>query len=316
MMKNKYDLLQGIRLLDFTHSPSAVSCIRLLEAYGAETVKIPDTAAFISVDLNDFSGLVTDQPELIHDPDMGWDKFHMQKPDLVYSVISGFGIAGPYARHSSNDAVIQAESGMMSITGEENKAPTLCGAPITNYLGAYMGCIGTLMALIGAAKTGTGRLVDTSILDTQIFGMENLVSAYLKTGIIPHPIGNNYRLSAPVGVFSCKDGSLVISVATDSQWKNFCEVLDHPEWIADPRFSTVQQRLINYKEVNDLVSQVFFHYTYKELSERLQRKSCVYGQINTLDMVLKHPQFISRHKLSPTSDEKLTDLTVPFLVRQ
>lgn len=322
-MKNKIATtdfpLSGLRILEISETPRADICTLMLADYGAEVIKVHTGSSFLEdrcqyashnrgkmhITLNFTSpwhiaqlqelifsshAVVTDCPEILDLLHMGYWKIRHRIPHIVYTAITGYGLEGPYASKPSCDATIQAESGLMSITGTENGPPTLCGGPIADYLSACMGCIGTLTALLDAMRTGTGRLVDISSMDTILYGFENLFSSYLKSGLIPKPIGNNYRLSAPVGVFPCKDGEIVISVATDRQWKAFAEALEHTEWLEDARFETVQKRILNYRAINHLVVRAFSGYTYDELAHLLQKRRCIYGKVNTLPDVVSHPQ--------------------------
>lgn len=225
----------------------------------------------------------------------GYQAVRRSFSSVVYTLISAFGATGPFREHSFCDAVIQAESGVMSITGESGKEPVLTGSRIATYLAGCMGCIGTLMALLDTRRTGRGRFVDVSAMDTILFGLENQFSVSLKAGNIPGPLGNSYSLSAPVGVFPCLDGSVIISVATDAQWKAFAQVFGREDWLQDPRFATIQDRLLNRREINAETAAEFKKYSYEELTAMLQSRSCVYGRVNDFSDVAVHPQVAYRH---------------------
>lgn len=311
--------LKGMQVVDLGKTTPNAICSLMLADFGAEVVQViwddtpyQERVQFASQNrgkslfrlhadseteygrmrrlLASCDAVILDDPAVVSDNNFGYEAVRAKNSKVVYTVISGFGIGGPYGARSVNDEAIQAESGVMSITGEEGGKPLLCGGRIADHLSAYMGCIGTLMAVLDAMRTGNGRLVDVSSMDTLMFGLENQFSVYLKNGIVPEPIGNNYRLSAPVGVFPCKDGEMVISVATDSQWRAFSETLGHLEWICDPAYQTVQKRIANYKKVNSMVEEVFAGYTSEELMQKLQNRHCIYGRINTFLDVVSHPQ--------------------------
>ena len=111
-----------------------------------------------------------------------------------------------------------------------------------------MECSGTLMGILEAQKTGHGRRVDVSMMDSLIFCLENQFSSYLMTGKVPRPMGNSYASSAPIGAYKCKDGkSLMITVGTDAQWKTFCEALNQPQWYANEGWATMTQRAADYR---------------------------------------------------------------------
>ena len=151
------------------------------------------------------------------------------------------------------------------------------------------------MALIDAQRTGKGRKVDVSMMDSVLYGLENQFSLYLKSGKVPVPMGNHYALSAPVGDFLCRDGKkLMISVATDTQWRNFAEVLGHLEWLENPDFRNVSARLKHYQSLGAAVAGAFMEYSSDELMELLQTRSCIYGRINDFEDVVRHPQAAAR----------------------
>lgn len=330
--------LEGIQILELDSSVPAAVCGLILSDFGADVI-IPEAPYMYETesssraalrrgkkaldfktspelsnckDLSFFYNLVRDSDAVIAGiKSVPYDTLKEWNPALVYTMISGYGQDGPYGGRPCSEQTIQAESGIMSITGEENSDPVVCGGAIADYISGFMGCIGTLMAVLDAQRSGKGRFVDVSAMGSLLFGLENQFSSYLCTGHIPAPIGNNYRLSAPVGVFPCKDGALTISVATDSQWRAFAETLGHEEWLNNPLYSTVQNRIRNYTVLNQEVTQVFADFTYEELVTRLQSRHCIYGHVNNLSHVMDHPQVKHRHTFITVEDENGDCYTVP-----
>ena len=143
----------------------------------------------------------------------------------------------------------------MATTGPEHGEPVRSGSDFATFAAAANACIGTLMALIDAQRTGRGRRIDVSMMDSILYGFENQFSVYLKSGLIPERLGNHYALSAPVGDFMCKDGKkIMISVATGVQWENFADVMGHPEWLENPDYRNVSARLKNHCQLEKEVS--------------------------------------------------------------
>ena len=223
----------------------------------------------------------------------------VKNPGLVYTSITGYGQSGPWGEgHPYNEITIQAESGLMSITGEEHGEPVRCGGDFAVFAGGLNACIATLMALIDRNRSGRGRVCDVSMMDSIIYGLENQFSLYLKSGVVPVPMGNHYALSAPVGDYCCRDGKkLMISVATEPQWNNFAEAVGHREWLEDEDYRNVQSRLKHYKKLEKDVAAAFMEYTSEELVRRLQSKNCIYGTVNDFKDVARHPQTEARHML-------------------
>lgn len=323
--------LEGFRILDFTQFMSGPMCTLLLSDFGAEVIKIEnppigDSTRYGSIideevsshyatrnrgkksvvmNMRDpaqrdlFLKLVKTADAVIENFKPGtMDKFGITydvlrqiNPKIVFTSISGYGQDGPYADHAAFDQTVQAESGMMSITGEVGGNPVKCGASIGDYTGGLIGCIGTLMGIVDAQKTGHGRRIDASMMDALIFCLENAFSVYLRNGKVPQPSGNAYASSAPIGTYTCKDGkSLMLTVGTDAQWKTLADVLNQPQWLENPDYETMVQRANHRAEIDAEVNRVFGQYNCEELSELLQSRQCVYGRVNDFSAVATHPQ--------------------------
>lgn len=344
--------LEGFRILDFSQFMSGPMCTLLLSDYGAEVIKIEnpplgDNTRYGNVIENEVSShfatrnrgkksivlnmkdetqknlflkLVKTADAVIENYKPGtMEKFGINyevlkeiNPRIVYTSISGYGQDGPYSDHAAFDQTVQAESGLMSITGEDGGEPVKCGASVADYSGGLIGCIGTLMGIIEAQRTGKGRRIDVSMMDSLIFCLENQFSSYLKTGKVPKPSGNSYASSAPIGAYKCKDGkSLMISVGTDAQWKTFAEVLNQPQWLQNPEYETMTLRAKNYREIDAEVNRVFAGYDSNELSDLLQSRHCVYGKINDFAEVEHHPQVEYRKSIVNAVYPNGTSFRVP-----
>ncbi len=323
--------LEGFRILDFTQFMSGPMCTLLLSDFGAEVIKIENPPLgdatrygsivedgvsshfatrnrgkksivmnmkderhkklFLELVKNADAVIENYKPGTLEKFGVGYEVLEKINPRIVLTSISGYGQTGPYASHAAFDQTVQAESGIMSITGFPGQEPVKCGAPIADYCGGLTGCIGTLMALLEAQRTGHGRRVDVSMMDSMIFCLENAMSSYLRDGVIPQQTGNGYASSAPIGTFTCKDGvPLMISVSTDSLWQSFCKAVEKPEWAADQSLATMTQRADRREEVDAMVAEVFKQYSADEMAEKLQAVKMVYGKVNNFEAVANHPQ--------------------------
>lgn len=275
---------------------------------------MPEDRKWLKDLLPKIDGIVTSVPDLqMSQWNLTVDILCSQNPRLVYTCVTGFGQKGPYAqRHGYDDGVIQAESGFMSVTGPEGGEPVRSGSDFAAFAGGANACIATLMALIDAARTGQGRKIDISMMDSLLYGLENQYSVYLKSRKIPRRIGNHYALSAPVGDYPCRDGrKLMISVATQAQWENFANVLGHPEWLDNPDYRDLNGRLKHYVRLGEDVTAAFMEHDCDELMELLQTKSCIYGKINNFEDVVNHPQAKERQMFMEISVPDGTKMTVP-----
>ena len=344
--------LDGIRVLDFTQFMSGPMCTLLLSDFGAEVIKIEnpplgDATRYGKIVDNEVSShyatrnrgkksivLNMKDPkhkelflELVKTADvvvenykpgtmekfgLPYEKLAEVNPAIVMTSISGYGQTGPYSSHAAFDQTVQAESGLMSITGYPGMDPVKCGPSVADYCGGLCGCIGTLMAVIEAKRTGHGRHVDVSMMDAIVFCLENTMSTYLRNGIIPQPAGNGYASSAPIGAYMCKDGApLMISVSTDSLWQSFCKAVNKPDWAADESLATMGNRAARREEVDAMVSELFAQYTSDEMSEMLQSVKMVYGRVNNFKQVAEHPQVAHRKTLVNANFPNGVSFTVP-----
>lgn len=344
--------LEGIRILDFTQFLSGPLCTMILADFGAEVIKIENPPAgdysrygnvvknkssshyatrnrgkkSIVLNMKDerqkvmFLKLVETADAVVENFKPGtMEKFGITyevlkkiNPRIVYTSISGYGQDGPYARRAAFDATIQAEAGIMSITGEPGQKPLKCGAAIGDCAGGLFGCIGTLIGIMDAKKCGQGRRVDASMLDSLVFMQENLFSVYMDTGVIPTPTGNRYPEASPIGDFRCKDGEFImLNLATDSQWEKLAIALGKKQWLSDPELKGMRTRADHYKKVEGLVGAAIAEYTRKEMEEILQKNGCAYGKINNYEQVVNHPQIIHRNLMVDAVYPDGTSFRVP-----
>ncbi len=140
-------------------------------------------------------------------------------PAIVYTSVSGYGQTGPYRTHAAFDGAVQAEGGIISVTGEDENHGVRCGAAIADAAAGLVGCIGTLGALYDAKRTGQGRRVDIAMMDVMVTFMENLISAYCAEGRVAKPMGNRMYTASPFTDFLCGDGKI----------NNVEDIVKHPQ---------------------------------------------------------------------------------------
>lgn len=158
-----------------------------------------------------------------------------------------------------------------------------------------MGCIGTLIGLLDAQRTGKGRRIDVAMMDSLLFIQENLFSVFLDTGEVPRRNGNRYPEASPIRDFTCKDKvPIMLNIATDNQWEKLARALGHEEWLSVPEFSGMRRRTENYLLVEDVVQEAVGQFFHGELERILQAHGCAYGRINDYEQVRVHPQV--RHR--------------------
>lgn len=221
---------------------------------------------------------------------LGYDEMHALYPRLVYCSISGYGRTGPYAERPGYDAILQAEGGMMSITGPVEGPPSRVGIPIIDINTGMFSATAILAALRARDITGEGQLVDMSLLDTHTALLANVASNYLIGEIEPRRYGNAHPNLTPYEAFRARDHWFVLGVANSGQWRLFCEVIGHLELKDDPRFSSNEDRLANRDELLNILSEILLTRDADEWLAALTKVGLPCGPINSIPDVFNHPQ--------------------------
>lgn len=273
----------------------------------------PEDRAWLRELLAKADGFVTSLPE---EQLAGWEldanTLRQRNPRLVCVSVTGYGQRGPWAGRPFDEGCVQAEAGIMSITGAEGGEPVRIGGEAATFAGGACACIALLMGLIGARRAGTGRAMDVSMMDAILYGLENQFSLYLRNGQAPRPMGNHYALAAPVGDYRCGDGqSIMISLSTQAQWEKFLAVLGEPAQLRAPEYSSFHDRLAHRRQLDREINAVFAAYSSDELLELLLRAGCVCGKINDLAAAAAHPQVAARGMLLEAVKEDGTKVRIP-----
>ena len=173
-------------------------------------------------------------------------------PRLIYCSVTGFGHDGPYATRAGYDLMIQATSGMMSITGRPDEVPgggpLRVGVALTDLFTGVYASTAILAALEVRHRTGEGQHIDMALLDVGMAILANQASAFLNTGVAPHRQGNSHPSLAPYQDFHTQDGSMLLAIGNNGQFARFCEAAGHAEWASDPRYATNTLR-VKHREV-------------------------------------------------------------------
>jgi crotonobetainyl-CoA:carnitine CoA-transferase CaiB-like acyl-CoA transferase len=228
---------------------------------------------------------------------LGYSQLKAINPGLILASITGFGSTGPYKDLPGYDYIIQAMSGLMSITGEPEGTPVKVGVAIADVLTGLYTCIGILGALQHRNQTGEGQEIDISLMDCQISSLINVASNYLCSGVIPKRLGNRHPNISPYQVFNTMDGELVIAVGNDEQFKRFAAVLGRPELAEMEEFIHNEQRLKNNDKLVAICEELLSKKPKKEWKERLDAVGVPNGPINTIAEMFEDPQIKAREMI-------------------
>jgi len=227
-----------------------------------------------------------------------YERARARHPRIIYCSISGFGQTGPYRDRAAMDLIVQAESGMMSVTGESGSRGLRCGISIADLAAGMNAGLAILTALHARERTRQGQFIDVSMLEGQLALFDPTLGIYLADRVVPRPMGTAYKVLVPYQTFRTKTQDLALAVGSDSLWRTFCPLLGIEELRDDPRYATNAARVENRDSLIARLQDVFLTRTYEEWEAILLPVGIPIGAINTLDRVVEHPQVEARGVLA------------------
>ncbi|MFI4936142.1 MAG: CaiB/BaiF CoA transferase family protein [Caulobacterales bacterium] len=331
--------LTGIRVLDLTLARAGPTCVRHLADWGADVVSISAPVEreallardgfdfqnlhrnkrFISLDLKSPDGyavflklvagadVVVEnmRPPVKRRLKVAYEDLKAVNPRLVYGSISGFGQTGPYSDRPGVDQIAQGMGGLMSITGEPGRGPMRVGIAISDVTAGNLLALGIMMALFQREKTGEGRYVHTSLLESQIFMLDFQAARWLMGGEVAGQMGNDHPTIAPMGVFPTADGHVNIAASSPRQFQHFCEAIGRPEWLTDERWSSGGRRTRNRASINAAISEETSKQPSAYWVERLEAAGIPCGPILSIDQVFADPQVQHLGMAAPVDHPRL-----------
>ncbi|MDP3719974.1 MAG: CaiB/BaiF CoA-transferase family protein [Acidobacteriota bacterium] len=234
------------------------------------------------------------RPGTLERAGFGWEAMHERFPRLVYASIAGYGQTGPRRNEAGYDAVMQAEGGLMSVTGEADRPGYRLGVAITDMVSGLYCAQGITAALLARERSGRGQRVDIGMLDTTAALLTYQAANWFATGKTPQRQGNRHATIAPYETFTTADGEIVIAVGNDEIWKRFCPAAGLPELAANPRFATNKDRMANYDEMRPPIDLVFRTATSAEWIARLNAAGVPNGEVRDIGQMLNDPHLAAR----------------------
>jgi benzylsuccinate CoA-transferase BbsF subunit len=251
-------------------------------------------------------------PGVIEKWGLDYESLKKIRPDIIMLRQSGYGSWGPYKNLPAFGMVLVPIVGLPNFIGWPGKEPLPVGvSAYTDCISPRFAAAATIAALDHRNKTGEGQLLDLSQFETAIsFILPGLLD-YESNGKEPERIGNASPYAAPHGVYPCKgsDRWCAIAVTTDEEWQSFCRAIGKPEYIKDPRFSTLENRKKNEDELNRLVSEWTINFTPEEVMSRLQSAGVSAGVVSNATDVLNDPQLRQRNIFWPIQHTEMGDFT-------
>ena len=343
--------LDGIRVLDLSRVIAGPWCGALLGDFGADVIKVEDTgegdesrtwpprkdgetAAYLLFNRNK-RGMTLDlkSPEgvevikaLVRKSDvlvenfrtgtmesfgLGYDVLAEINPRLIYCSVSAFGRTGPRKDSPGYEALMQAFSGIMSITGEPGGPPVRSAVSFLDLTTGILCALGVTAAVHQRERTGLGQRVDGSLLDTAVALLAYHAEGYLLAGLVPKALGSGHPSLSPYRNFKCRDGQWIfIAAANDRFWGKLTRALDLEAMAADPRFMKNGDRVANRAELEAMLEKIIGEYDREPLLKRLEEADVPATPVNTVDQVMNDPQTIARGMIERVVHSKLGEIPV------
>lgn len=226
---------------------------------------------------------------------VGYKALSALNPRLIYCSISGYGQTGPEADRPGYDFVVQAESGMMAITGEKDGEPMRVGVAITDIVCGMVSAQSILAALFERERTGLGQYIDMVLYDCGVTLLANVASGYLNGGVPPKRYGNAHATVVPYQVFQTADGSFALAVGNDRQFEAFCRhIVMLPHLAEDPRYSTAAGRATNRDTLIPVLAEALGKETRAHWMAGCQKYSVPAAEVKTVPEVFESPNVTER----------------------
>ncbi|ORX70856.1 CoA-transferase family III [Linderina pennispora] len=215
---------------------------------------------------------------------LGYADLSKVNPRLIYTSITGYGTTGPYSQRPGYDVIIEAEAGLMHITGEEGGAPVKVGVAVTDLATGIYAHGAIMAAIIARSKSGRGQHLDVNLIQTQASVLANIAR-----------MGTRHPSIVPYEVFATSDGSVCIGAGNDKQFASLARVLGRPSLATDPRYSTNAERVRNRAELISLINNILSSKTTAQVLQMLEGSGMPYAPVNDLKQTFEHPQLVARN---------------------
>lgn len=235
----------------------------------------------------------------------GYEAMKEINPGIIYLSISGFGGTGPLKDKAGYDLMIQAYSGLMSITGEVGRAPVKTGISVVDLVSGTLGATSVLSAIIQREKTGKGQHLDLSLLDSTVLLLNYLVPAYLATGKSHGPMGSGHPSLFPYQAFKAKDQYVVIACANDGLWQRFCETFGWDDLQEIEKFRRNKDRVVHREELESIINERLSKMEASYIIDALEKNGIPNSPINTIEQVVNDEQIKAR--------DIIKDIPHPFI---
>ena len=343
--------LDKIKVVDLTRTLAGPFCTMLMGDMGAEVIKVEEPTGgdetrkwtpfvngestqfltfnrnkrSLSVNLKEREGLKIVQ-DLAADADvmiesfragtldrlgLGYEAIKKTNPGVVYCSISGYGRTGPMADMPGYDLLIQAYSGLMSLTGDPEGSPLRIGFSLVDLFTGMMAYGTILTALRQRDQTGKGQWVESALLDGQVAALSYHATGFMGTGVEPKRMGSGHPSLVPYQSFSASDGQFIIGCANQGLWERMCRAIGQDAMLDDPRYTTNTDRVEHRAECVGQLSALFAQKTTAHWVDLIVEAGVPCGPINTVADVVSNPQVLARNMIAEVDHPNIPNLKFP-----
>lgn len=342
--------LVGVKVLDLSRFIAGPLCAQILGDFGAEVLKVerpagedsrhhppyfrgesvytmlynrnkhgitldtrhPDALPILE-SLIEWADIVVEnyRPGTIQKMGIGFERMQELNPSVILVSISGFGQTGPDSKRALFDAIAQASSGLMSVTGESEGPPMLTGTYIADYTTGFQGAIGALAAFIHKSRTGEGQLVDVASLDATFSILGTRLITYLMLGSELPRSGSRDLLTAPVNVYSASDAPIYIQAGTNPLFLRLCKAIGRGDLLENELFSSVEGRMANQSLLEGAVAEWVAERTCDEVATVLEEAGIPYAKVAAVADVAGSAQIAAREMIFEIEHPELGILKIP-----
>jgi crotonobetainyl-CoA:carnitine CoA-transferase CaiB-like acyl-CoA transferase len=342
--------LEGVRVLELARTIAGPFCSMTLADMGADVIKIEEprqgdetrgmtpiwngeSAVYLAVNRNkksvaidlksdagreivlrlaDLSDVLIEnfRTGALERMGLGYAQVSARNPRIIYCSVSGFGRTGPLAHKAAYDFIVQGYGGGMSVTGTPGAEPVRIGYPSADITAGLLAYGGIMTALWAREKTGRGQLVQASLLAGQIATMTHFAIATQVTGVSPKPMGHAIGTTAPYQAFMAADRYFLLAVGNDGLWQRFCQAIERPQWIDDPRYATNSARVANRAQLVSALADIFATRSAGEWVELMDQAGVPASLIQNTGEVLEDAQVREQELVVSLPHPKIPELKV------
>lgn len=254
-------------------------------------LSVPESRAVIDRLLETADVIIANfRPGVMERLGLGYETLHARYKRLIHVSITAYGEDGPLAKKPAMDIIVQAQGGVMGLTGEPGRPPVRVGAPVADFVGAYLALSAVLLGLYVRDTQGIAQQIKVNLLDGQISMLANALTGYARTGSPEGPQGSGHPQIVPYQVFETSDLPIVVGCLTEAFWRSFAAAIGCVELTADPRFATNADRVVNRAALLSVISPVMARQGHANWLQRLEKAGVPCAGVNNLRQIIDSEQ--------------------------